>query len=491
MAIVGKSHQRRKMPRTKSIFLLTLILLVGAGLRFHMLTADVRLHPDEALFSTFARNAAIHGDWMLPGPLDKTPASIYASALSMHFVAVHQNALDVLDMTVRQGELAARLPNVLLGLILVSMTAATSELRSRSTAVISAVLVAFSPFALVFSAAAFTDMGMVTFGMLALLAVLRGRDWLAGIALAHSIAFKQQGVIYLPLVMALAWHSGYLSRRWLLHWGAALVLGLALLLIWDAARPETSIFTLAAENNDPNAFFAAPGEWLPRLKTWLGYAGWLLGPPLLTFPLLMMTAVHILRRGERFDRLLGGYGLTYFCLHWLIAFNTYDRYLLPLVPLLAILAARAITTIRLPQAPTYVLMTIATALLLITGIQISQWNFDLGRDHHPLDREGAIIAAADHLNQKPLATIIYDPWLGWEMDYYLGPWSNKRRVHYPTPQALVTDAVENPEAEPRYLIAPTTQTITPWLSALDVAGFEIKLDYENNRVAVYRLTPRR
>ena len=43
----------------------------------------------------------------------------------------------------------------------------------------------------------------------------------------------------------------------------------------------------------------------------------------------------------------------------------------------------------------------------------------------------ALMRLARHLNGKPVATVIYDPWLGWELGYYLGVWHDKRRVHYP------------------------------------------------------------
>ena len=97
-----------------------LIILAGAAIQFHALVQDVRFYPDEALFSTFARNAALNGDWLLHGSLDKTPLSIYASALSMHFVAASvQNG--VLDFDPRLGEFAARLPGALASIVLTAI----------------------------------------------------------------------------------------------------------------------------------------------------------------------------------------------------------------------------------------------------------------------------------------------------------------------------------------------------------------------------------
>ena len=104
----------------QSFFLLLLILLAGAAIQFHALVQDVRFYPDEALFSTFARNAALNGDWLLHGDLDKTPLSIYASALSMNFVAA-QTRNGVLDFDPRLGEFAARLPGALASIVLIAV----------------------------------------------------------------------------------------------------------------------------------------------------------------------------------------------------------------------------------------------------------------------------------------------------------------------------------------------------------------------------------
>ena len=67
----------------KKAILPLLILLVGTGLRFHGLARDARFHPDEALYNTFARDAAVYGDWLFARPLDKPPLMLYANALSM------------------------------------------------------------------------------------------------------------------------------------------------------------------------------------------------------------------------------------------------------------------------------------------------------------------------------------------------------------------------------------------------------------------------
>jgi hypothetical protein len=102
-------------------------------------------------------------------------------------------------------------------------------------------------------------------------------------------------------------------------------------------------------------------------------------------------------------------------------------------------------------------------------------------------KHAGIDALADYLNGKPLGTIIYDHWLGWELGYYIGTWSDKRRVYYPTPAALAADARLQPDPAPRYFPVPADQPVTPWLDALRSAGFIVSLVYDDGRFRVYEL----
>jgi hypothetical protein len=465
-------------------------LLIGAALRFHAVNQNVRFHPDEALFSTFARDAAVHGDWMLAGPLDKSPLTIYASALSMHFLSTFTNDLGVLDMTRETGEFAARIPNVFAGLVLIALIGLLAR-HSRTTPAWTTTLTIFlagaSPYLIVFAASAFTDTMMVMFGTASLLTVSASSGWFAGMLLALSIASKQQGLVYLPLLLILIWQCQDRMER-LRGFVIALIMGVILLLTWDALRPGTSIFVLASENNSPEHLLAAPGTWLRRIRLLLGYGGCFIGPPPLTWSLLGLSAFYTVRERDRLDLILWLSVIGYFLAHCLLALNIYDRYLLPLSPIILMLSVRALIDFR---ATPWLLRSVIGGVVFVTlgtGLLASNWRIDLGRDHYPLDRAGEIIALADYLNQQPLGTILYNPWLGWELGYYLGPWSNKLRVHYPTPDALVLDALKNSDRAPRYFIAPTDRNVSTWLHALRGADFRVKEAYHSARYIVYKLT---
>ncbi|MFN8451800.1 MAG: hypothetical protein U0521_25215 [Anaerolineae bacterium] len=176
-----------------------LIIALSAAIQFHALAQDTRFYPDEALFSTFARHAALGGDWLLHGDLDKTPLSIYASAVSMSFVAA-QPANGVLDFAPRLGEFAARLPGALAMITLTAFTCVLAQrlYHDRATAAWATVrrLLALQrglrrdrlhkPL-------------MLALAGLSLLLAARGRWLWSGAAMALAFASKQQALYLLPL----------------------------------------------------------------------------------------------------------------------------------------------------------------------------------------------------------------------------------------------------------------------------------------------------
>lgn len=472
-----------------------LLLLFTSYTQFHQLNRDLRFLPDEAFFMTFARGAAVNGDWLLPGPLDKPPLSIYFSALSMVAVGVKADAGGVLQLDPHLGEFAGRLPNALLAVVLTAlmMRLAWRMYHCRWAAVLAGLLTATSPYLLAYGASAFTDMSLLICSVAALYFTLKGRWMLAGAALGLAFWSKQQALLFIPLLVLIVLARRAGRRDWL---RTCLALGVvcAALLIWDGARLEASIFLQAAVNNAPEAWLAAPSLWVGRLGAWSERGLWLLGPPLVTGGLLLGGTFVGLRqmrarssRGRLLtvERALLVYIVAFFCLHVVLRFNLYERYLLLLMPPLCLLVAgqlgRGTKAGWLGEV-----IRVAIAAALITG---GLWSLNagptIGGDRGEI---AGIDALAAHLNAKPVATVIYDPWLGWELGYYLGQWHNKRRVHYPAAVALAAGALALDEIGDRYLVAPLDQPHDEWLAALDEAGFGVAVDYERDRFIVYRLT---
>jgi 4-amino-4-deoxy-L-arabinose transferase-like glycosyltransferase len=465
--------------------LLLSILLGVAWLRFHTLAAPVALHPDEALFSTFARDAAVKGEWMLAGPLDKPPLSLYANALAHVFVG--------------ESPFAARLPGALSSILLVAVMVGLARglyPKQVGLGIWVAALCLLSPYLAAFGATALTDSLMLLFMVMALWAASRGHGFGAGMALALAFASKQQGILYLPLVLVLFCARGTLTLGRFLRFALGLALGIGALLLWDAARPETSLFTLASANNPTRLIRSS--EITPRLQVWLGYAGFLLGPPALTFGLSMGSFGLLLgriwhrpyQRETLIDLILWVYMLLYGLAHWLMAWNLYDRYLLPVLPLLVLVTARllnqAFTHWRKAPRLTVAVLTVFVGVGLVYSLAASEHRLPLHREQL---RYQGIESVAAFLNERPVATVVYDHWLNWELGYYLGAWNDKRRVYYPTPQALVADALRLCEDGTRYFPVPNDRHVLPWLLALDQAGFDPHPVHQTRNFTVYALIP--
>ncbi len=479
-----------------------LILIIGAVIRLHALGQDVRFHPDEALFSTFARHAALNGDWLLHGSLDKPPLAIYASALSMTlFGARVENT--ILNFDYRVGEFTARLPATFAQIVLVAVVYALTKrlYRNRTVAAWAALFAACSPVAVAFSATAFTDGLMLLFMTLALLAVSRG-NWLwSGLWLALAFGSKQQALFYAPLVLALGWALDGLNLRRLAQFAAPIGVGVLLLFLWDAARAqETSLWTLAAANNTIAGLAANP---LARLGAWTELGRLMLGTPnfLLIGGAVLAVISGVIRRPRHpatlIDTVLALFVLAYIGAHVLITFNVYDRYLLPLVPLVAILGARGgiwlwvqISRI-LPRGEANVIAAAIALALIIGGWNAAEGNVNVGGDGGNGQRGAytGIHELADFLNRQSLGAIIYDRWIGWQLGYYLGEWTDKRKVYYPTTEAFIAGALDQTDPAPRYLTAPVDQPIASWLDALRAAGFTVTRVYNAPRFVVYELLP--
>ncbi|PJF40405.1 MAG: hypothetical protein CUN54_05360 [Phototrophicales bacterium] len=513
-----------------------LILLIAAGLRFNALAHNTRFHPDEALFATFARGAALNAEWWLPGSLDKPPLSIYAMAVSMQLFAAQQDENRLWDFDVHHGEFAARVPNTFASIVLVAVVYAMAKNLSNmehhrgetclAPTLLTVMLTALSPFAIAFSATAFTDGLMLLWMSLALLTIVRRRWMLSGFFLALSVASKQQGILYLPLVIGLGWARYGLSRRDIMRFLIPLMGGIALLIGWDMLRPGSSIFALAANNNNPERLFIRADEILPRLMTWLDYGRVIAGPTWLTIVLTIVglggiadyqaqphheendknfnaetqrhrvKILHFffasLRLKKNTYTILLLYIIGFGLLYWLTPLNTYDRYLLPILPVIWVVMARGITdTIHNVGAqraiPLQIVFTVIVFIFALpTAIHTSNGYTHVGGD---LDEHSGIDDLAAYLNGKPLGAIIYDRWLGWELGYYLGEWTDKRVVYYPTPKILVDDALLQPDPAPRYFVALIDVPHDEWVQAMTTAGFVVTEAYRANRFVVYELIP--
>lgn len=467
-----------------------LVVLLASLLQAYQLGRDLRFHPDEANFMTFARGAAVNGDWMLPGALDKPPLTIYLSAFSMAATGVVADAEGVLHLDPLVGEFAARFPNVMLAITLAAlmMRLAWVSFRHEAVALAAGLLTALSPFVLAFGATAFTDIGLLFCSVLALYCLARRRYGMAGAALGLAFWCKQQALFILPLVVLLLW-SKRAKRASLIRLATPLALVSLLLVAWDTARPETSVFLLGSANNLPTQWIADPADWPQRLMEWTRLGLWLLGPPLLTASL---TSLVILGRFRGFvsitlssdARIYLVYVVAFIALHTMVAFNQYDRYLLLVLPPLILVLSSQLPRLPWRKGLTKRLWLSAALTLVVLTFWSLRNGLPIAGDR---GRHDGIDDLALFLDSKPVATVIYDPWLGWELGYYMGQWNDKRRVHYPSAEALREGALALDEIGDRYLVAPVDRAHEDWVAALRAAGFAVAIDYQQDRFIVYRI----
>lgn len=489
------------------IFALLAPLFVAAVILSPLLAAeDRRFHPDEAFFMTFAREAAVKGDWWLNGPLDKPPLTIYAHAALLAFIGTDTLPDGVLTLDAQQGEFVGRLLAFFSSLAALALgMRLTLDLTQQPLAAVGAALSLVAlPLYQLYSTAAFMDLPMVALALGALLAARRQQAGASGVLLGLAICAKPQAAFLAPLVL---WHIARPPQRGrrLLVWGTGAGGLLLLLGLWDVLRPGESVILLGAANNDNLTLATRPDALLERLREWLPTAHTALHSidPLLAWVLIAIGGLF-----SRRTRSLGLWSLAYGLGHLMIFDALYERYLLPLAVLGAIgTGASAAASWQRPRRR-------IISLLLLAGL--SAW-LAFANGYHPraahdwqgyrplwlLDdyrHNSPILRIAEDLNALPVATVVYDHWLGWLLNYYMGPWHDKRIVYYPSPDALLAGIRALDEQGPRYFLIPTDSAARyglssrwsrdwrAWLDALR-SSFSIDELHRYGVIRLYRITP--
>jgi hypothetical protein len=193
--LIGQLSPLRRywLPAGVSLAILSAILLP-----LNLLTTQ-RLHHDEALYATWALKIASGDDpWLTDTPVDKPPLFLYTLA----------GVTRLLGLT----EAATRIPSLLATSLIVFFTFWIGcKLYGNGVGLLAAWLVALSPFSLLFAPTAFTDPMLVALVLAGYLAAVHNRAGWAGICLGLAIATKQQGVLFVPLAIALLVTNG--NRR--------------------------------------------------------------------------------------------------------------------------------------------------------------------------------------------------------------------------------------------------------------------------------------
>jgi len=497
-----------------------LIVLVAGWLRTLPLTQN-RFHPDEALYATFGRLIASGHDPLLSTVVvDKPPLPFYLMASSM---AVFGGT-----------ELAARLPTFFASVLTVAVVYQLGRSLYGTTAgLLAALLMAASPMAILFAITVFTDTLLAAFLFLSLLCVVRGRWGAAGWAFGLAFACKQSALFFLPLVGVLAVmviihhgeHGGhtpancargqeghgvlreiFVATRTFI---VPVIICSVAIFVWDYSRHASiSFWVQGYSDNSPGRLVRSNEIW-PRWWAWLDLMQYLTGSWVVNVVLLVGLPL-ILMFGRRslaalYDYSLPGFALTFLIGYWLLAFNVWDRYLVILTPIVALLGGRilerGVAGLRWlvsklsrfkPKALSLTVFILTALCLTPSAVIAARSGYPIGGDHGAYE---GIDQIAETLKQVPPGSVLYDHWLSWELGFYLfdGP---AYIAWMPGPSTLTDDLKSFGKQSNRYIVSPEWESFTEMQTAIDAAGFETKVLAQTYRrdgsvaFTLYQIVPR-
>lgn len=436
------------------------------------------LHPDEALYGSWALRIADGSDPALLGAaVDKPPLQLYllAAVFRLAQASPADGATGI--------EIVGRLPGLAASLLsLVLLFALARRVYSEPVALMALAVAAVSPLAVRLSPTFFTDPLLTLWLLLGLWAAVAQRPWLTGFASGLAYATKQQAVLFIPLLLAAyvlaqppaaAPAHPRRSLRRTPAWGLAngFLLVLAVVTWWDSLRwqwlPsywERSLTTYGGMAVAPLAL--VPGQ----VAKWGELLGYALGSPALIvlavagLPLLVSRGWRSRQTvAGRFDLLWLGAVAGYLLVHVATTTAAWDRYALPLVPLLALITARGLEHLLAARRPAPALAAgnsgvplrrAALALLavvLVAGLAHSAWRTqDVrlpvgdGRAYDGLARASAYVRET-----FPGGAVLYHQRLGWHYSFYLYGAAVELRW-WDTAEALAAK-VSTPESRPQLM----------------------------------------
>ena len=498
----------------------TAILLLALGLRA-LLWDAFPFREDEAIYSTWALRTWNGDPFLLSDWPDKPPLFFWILGGAFRLFG--------------PGEGTARWLNILASTATIPVTALTARrLWGQWAGWAAGLALALNPFAISFAPTAYTDPMLVLWGSLALHAGVSRRGFWAGLWLGAAIMTKQQGLLYAPLILGLLWATGRPTQ------GASLarralppLLGLALIagpvLLWDSLRWSVapSPWDLSLRHYGPLRLLP-PAQWLPRLREWgqlawhltasgaiwglLGVGSWGLGvgnwrkrgrqaeaPGLTPSPASetrwegVRYPIHQSTNPPISNLLLLAWPLAFLALHVVTSVQVWDRYLLPLAPMLALGMGWLVQELapalrqRLETAPLLLGGVAGLALLLGPAWTAAQGGLPVGGDHG--DYAGLREAVAWLQAEAPGDAVLYHRVLGWHFRYYFfqrtGPEGMELRW-FPSTVYLADNAAKTPHRR-KFLVQPDWAPLRDAPRRLAQRGLRWERRFRQGRFTVYEL----
>ena len=466
---------------------LSLLILVGFGLRLVMLDR-FRFHQDEAIYSYWALHF-IHDDpYFLKQWIDKPPLYIWLLAYCFQAFGA--------------SEASARLLNVGISIITVPIVAAIAK-RAWTTAAgaIAATALALNPFAISYSATAFTDPLLVLMGVCSLCAAQRSRPFAAGMCLGAAIMTKQQGVFFVPLALAIM-VAGNPKAKAVATASLRTVGGLALsvlpIIYWDSLRwaVAPSPWDLGVRNYGELALLSI-SQWPDRIASIADLLWYLTASHMVWMVLIAASALaavklwrqgHFLqRRNTVFAVLLFGWMGAYWGIHAVFGLPAWDRYFLPLAPAFAILCGWLGAWLFASSSNLWrqAVLGLWIVLLLPSSVQAARGGFPIGGDHGAYDGLREVSAWLD--SHSPAGAVLYHQALTWHFQFYLFENPRDYAVRWvASPVALADDAAKRPQGA-RFVIAPAWQPLKNFDPHLAARDLELVQRVKEGRFTIYEL----
>ncbi len=500
---------QERWPAILWAWLPALALSLGLGLRV-LLLARPGLHPDEALYASWALRIADGSDPALLGVyVDKPPLVLYALAAVFRLAGAGTDALLDFDRLVMLGRAAGV---VAAAFSLILLYAVARRVYGRRAAILALLGYAISPLAVRLSPTLFTDPWLLLWVLLGLWAAVARRGWLTGLACGLAYASKQQAVLFIPLIVALFLLGPRphdygdasalrppLARRQLRGLISGFFLVVVLVLWWDSLRWQwlpsywdRSMATYGVLR------LAEPAVWPEQARQWAELLSYVFGSPLLTLslvvalPLVAWTAWRQRHTwAARFDLLLLSFVGAYLALHLLSTIAPWDRYAFALTPVVLLLWARGweqgwawaqrgqtgrrilpgtggvsgwASRAPFPHGRTVFSAMTAVALLHTGALAIGE-RLPVG-DMRAYDGAPAVAAYLRHA--QPVGAVLYHHWLGWHYTFYLYGAPVELRW-WETPAALAAKITAEPVA-PQFMAIPAGRAEAPLRQALAAAG---------------------
>jgi hypothetical protein len=406
--------------------------------------------------------------------------------------------------------MAARLPSLIASMASIALVYALGrELYGEMVGLLAALFLALSPFDILFASTAFTDPLMTALALGALLCASRGRMLRSGMLLGLSAATKQQGIFFLPLVVALGLTTkrpnhiprlvltrppharqrvgrrvagtaaGLLLRAWNQRW-IRFTLGFAavavIVLWWDSARAQRPGFLEQSFISYGGLGPARPQALGDRAVEWLSLLQGFWVSPFLNSVLLSILALWLLGR-NLLNLAAPRPGKADIVLIVFLA-------LFLVLQLAALLAARALVALgsAFRGSRWRVVYSSVLGLALILGLtgpvlQATRSQVPLGGDHGAYD--GIDELASFVRATAPDGAVLYHQWLGYHYRFYLH--SADLRFHwYPDLSDLARDA-RIYRRESRYIAFPSWRDGAPVEAALADQGIALKETFATER----------